>query len=285
VFLCYNFYVVPKILALKYWPLMLLTVLIVAIVGMSRYAENRKASATADTQPCSPQFSVSPNDADKSAKNTSNPNNSPSWVETFTWPEGVTAWALLFTLLVIAWQSTETRAAAQASKASIRLQEATMQQWVDAESLGCYIQTPPAGKRDFPFTVNLRFEAVNNTSYPFDIQKIVTKIGMWPYEWEVFVVETNVTLASQEKSRSKRYAFYVPTQSITEEQFRQGTVLTINGEVTFKNCLGRTQTGYFGGIYRCGQIDSKQEGIFQYLEALGIVPERTNEKENPQNPN
>jgi hypothetical protein len=146
--------------------------------------------------------------------------------------------------------------------------------------LGCYIQTPPAGQIDFPFIINLRFEAVNNTAYTFDIQKIVTKIGVLASEREIFTVETNVTLASQE-SRSKRYAFYVPTQFITEERFRQGTVVTINGEVTFKNCLGRTQTGYFGGLYRCGQINSKQEGIFRYLEALGIVPERTKEKDQP----
>jgi len=165
------------------------------------------------------------------------------------------------------------------------LQAAAMQQWIDVETLGCYIQTPPAGATDFPFTINLLFEAVNNTPYPLDIQKIVTKVGMWPYEWEVFTVETSVTLASQEKSRNKRYAFYVPTQSITKEAFKSGTVLTINGEITFRNRLGKAQNDYFGGVYRCGQIDSGQKGIFQYLEALGIVPERTNEKENPPNPN
>ena len=115
----------PKILALKYWPLALLTVLIVAIVCMSRYAEDRKASATADTQPGSPQLSVSPNDAGKGAKSTDKPDNSPSWVETFAWPEGVTAWALLLTLLIIAWQSTETRAAAQLADRAIESQKDT----------------------------------------------------------------------------------------------------------------------------------------------------------------
>lgn len=203
------------------------------------------------------------------------------WHKFVTWPEGIATWGLLLTLCAIVWQSCETRKSAKAALKSVKVQEAGMGQWVDVEPLGCYIQTPPAGKGDFPFTINLQFEAVNNTAYPFDIQKIVTKISMWPYEWEVFTVETSVTLASQEKSRSKRYAFYVPTQSITKEGFTRGTVLTINGEITFRNCLGRTKLDYFGGLYRCGQIDSKQKGIFQYLEALGMVPERTNEKENP----
>jgi hypothetical protein len=111
----------------KYWPLALLTVLIVAIVSMSRYAEDRKASATAYTQPSSPQISVSPNDAGKTAKNTDKLDNSPSWIETFAWPEGVTAWALLLTLLVIAWQSTETRAAAKATENAVEIADKSLE--------------------------------------------------------------------------------------------------------------------------------------------------------------
>lgn len=122
---------------------------------------------------------------------------------------------------------------------------------------------PRAGIRDFPFTVNLSFEAVNNTSHPLDILKIVTTIGMWAYEWEVFTIDTNITLAPQRDSPTKRYPFYVPTQSIAKEGIEKSTFLTINGEITFKNCLGKTQTDYFGGFYRC-------EGrTFQYLKALG----------------
>jgi hypothetical protein len=137
---------------------------------------------------------------------------------------------------------------------------------------------PRAGIRDFPFTVNLSFEAVNNTSHPLDILKIVTTIGMWAYEWEVFTIDTNITLAPQRDSPTKRYPFYVPTQSIAKEGIEKSTFLTINGEITFKNCLGKTQTDYFGGFYRC-------EGrTFQYLKALGLVPDRTEEHEHP-NPN
>jgi len=171
---------------------------------------------------------------------------------------------------------------ADAALGQIRIQESGMSQWVDVESLGCYIQEPPAGRaRDFPLTINLRFEAVNNTSHTFDIRKIVTKISMWPSEEEVFTVETNVTLAPDKESRSKRYPFYIPTQSITEEEFKQGTIVTINGEITFKSCLGKMQTDYFGGVYRCGQIDAGQQGIFSHLETLGIVPDRAEEKRHP----
>jgi len=210
----------------------------------------------------------------------------PDWWHVFlAWPEGVTAWLLLLTLLAISLQTWHTRKAADAALDSIHLQQAAMVQWIDVETLGCYIQEPPSWKRDSPFTINLRFEALNNTAYPFDIRKIVTKIGMWADDWEVFTVETNVTLAPQEKTRTARYAFYVPTQSITEEWFRSGTVVTVNGEITFKSCLGKMQTDYFGGLYRCGQIDGGQEGMFTYMESLGITPERREEHVQSPNPN
>ena len=94
----------------------------------------------------------------------------------------------------------------------------------------------------------------------------------------MFTIETNVTLAPQQDSPIKRYPFYVPTQSITKIEIENGTLVTINGEITFKNCLGKIQTDYFGGFYRC------EGDTFRYLKATGLVPERTEEKES-QNPN
>ena len=70
-----------KRLGSKYLPMILLVLSIVAILCLSRYAGGGMAS----------------------------------WVETFAWPNGVTVCALLLTLVVIAWQSTEARDAAKAS--------------------------------------------------------------------------------------------------------------------------------------------------------------------------
>ncbi len=78
-----------KRLALKYWPVAVLFTCIVTVLCMSRYAGLTEHPA--------------------------------SWVETFAWPNGVTAWALLLTLLAIAWQSAETRAAARATEESVTL--------------------------------------------------------------------------------------------------------------------------------------------------------------------
>lgn len=101
--------------------MILLLISIIVVLCMSRYAENRKAENLDNAQAGSPNVSISTLDADKGAKSTNKPKYPPSWVDTFAWPEGVTAWALFLTLLVIAWQSVETHAAAEATVASVEV--------------------------------------------------------------------------------------------------------------------------------------------------------------------
>jgi hypothetical protein len=108
-----------KRLTLKYWPMALLLVLIVAVLCMSRYAENRKANYQNNAEAVGPKASVTQNNLSKGIQSTNKPEHSQSWIDTFTWPEGATAWALFLTLLVIAWQSVETHAAAEATVASV----------------------------------------------------------------------------------------------------------------------------------------------------------------------
>jgi hypothetical protein len=108
-----------KQLALKYWPLALLLILIGAVLCMSRYTEKRKAEHYENAQTGSPKPQIAPNDAGNGSHKTYETQYPPSWIDTFTWPDGVTAWALLMTLVVIAWQSAETRAAANATAASV----------------------------------------------------------------------------------------------------------------------------------------------------------------------
>ena len=197
-------------------------------------------------------------------------------IEQVHWWTNSNVWLVIVgvvTACVIGWQSWETRKSAKAMRDSIGLQEAAMQQWVDVNPLSYEIKAASHGAGATPFTVHLSFEAVNNTSQPFDVLKIVTKIGTWANEWEVSTVEENVTLVPQNESRSKRYYFYASTERITEDWLRMGTDVTINGWVTFKNCLGKVQTDYFGGLYRC------KAGAFRYLRPLGVVPERTTESE------
>ncbi len=85
-----------KRLALKYWSVALLFICLVAVLCISRYAE----------------------DGGQGTKNTDHP---PSWIETFEWPDGVTAWALVMTLLVVTWQSAEMSATTKATEKSVAL--------------------------------------------------------------------------------------------------------------------------------------------------------------------
>ena len=97
---------------MKYSPIAVLAVLIVAILAMSRYAETRKDHHKENT--CHAEgAAVTPDKAGERAKETNEGKDSPDWIDTFAWPDGVTVWALLLTLFVIAWQSAETRDAAQ----------------------------------------------------------------------------------------------------------------------------------------------------------------------------
>jgi Na+-transporting methylmalonyl-CoA/oxaloacetate decarboxylase gamma subunit len=79
-----------KVLAVKYWSMLLLLVLVVAILGMSRYAETRKNHHRENASHVN-GIMVAPDKAAESAKETDKLEDSPSWIDTFTWPNGVTA--------------------------------------------------------------------------------------------------------------------------------------------------------------------------------------------------
>jgi hypothetical protein len=57
----------------------------------------------------------------------------PWWYELFTWPEGITTWAIIGTGFVIAWQSNETRKAARATEDGAKASLLSAQALVNAE--------------------------------------------------------------------------------------------------------------------------------------------------------
>ncbi|MDR5726885.1 MAG: hypothetical protein RB191_05400 [Terriglobia bacterium] len=105
---------------MKYLPMAILFILVVTILCMSRYAETSKENHQENASHIN-GITITPNQASESAKEADKAEDSPCWIDTFAWPEGATAWALLLTLFVIAWQSTETRDAAKAANAQIKM--------------------------------------------------------------------------------------------------------------------------------------------------------------------
>jgi hypothetical protein len=125
-----------KAVAMKYLPIAILFVLVVAILCMSRYAENRKENHQNNANHINPAATVAPDKTANGARPADQSEDSPSWIDTFAWPDGVTAWALFLTLFIIAWQSVETHAAADATKASVEAakgQAALIREQVDTQ--------------------------------------------------------------------------------------------------------------------------------------------------------
>jgi hypothetical protein len=97
-----------------------LAILAVLLLGTTIYVTIQDQHATEQTPQQTAQQPNSPTTFSKSDKqsqdNTQKPSrNLPSWHRLFTWPDGMTAWAILLTLWAVAWQSNETRKAAQAA--------------------------------------------------------------------------------------------------------------------------------------------------------------------------
>jgi hypothetical protein len=114
-FLGYNFSIMKR-----YWPLFAIAVMLATVVGMSQYADSSKhryEESTRQTK-ATPIAKCDDGYATNNAKDAYKP---PVWAKFVTWPESVGAWAVILTLLAIAWQSIETREAATAANRSIEI--------------------------------------------------------------------------------------------------------------------------------------------------------------------
>lgn len=102
-----------------------LAVLAAVILGLTVYVsvQNQRAAEQAVHQADQKPKAGAPSlGHEEPQENTKNPQrNPPGWYRFFTWPDGMTTWAILLTLWAIAWQSNETKKAAQASRDSVAL--------------------------------------------------------------------------------------------------------------------------------------------------------------------
>jgi hypothetical protein len=99
----------------------------------------------------------------------------PRWYRLFAWPDGITTWAVLLTLLAIAEQTHQTAKAAQATKASseamlksVELQSLAYKQWVDVTKWKtAFVRDEKNGKY-----LRIQFDIVNPTNFPLTISQI-----------------------------------------------------------------------------------------------------------------
>lgn len=97
-----------------------LTIVASVVLGLSIYVaiQSQRATERASQQAAQPSNSevasgTGNNQPQGSAKRPSR--NLPGWYGFFAWPDGMTTWAILLTLFAIAWQSNETKKAAEAA--------------------------------------------------------------------------------------------------------------------------------------------------------------------------
>jgi hypothetical protein len=103
---------------LKYWPLLLITGILAIIVGMSQYADSSRRRYE-ERAKLTKAVAVAKDDDGQAGNNADGSYKPPIWAKFVTFPEGVGAWAVILTLLAIAWQSIETRTAARATRAAV----------------------------------------------------------------------------------------------------------------------------------------------------------------------
>lgn len=169
------------------------------------------------------------------------------------------------TLNAIQRQASSMEEQAALMKMQLDIQGAGMQQWVDIEPIK--VDHPKDAAMKDPIEINLHFEATNNTPYPLTVEKVVTQLSFFASEWKVSTVEASVRLPPTRNGKSSAYAFYAPVLvNGGAKWLNHGAIVTVNGDVFFRDCMNREQVQYFGGLYRCTR------GEFVYLKPLGIVP-------------
>ncbi len=254
-----------KSLALKYWPFALNVIFVVAILGMSRYAVDGHQDHQKDGNlVIKPSTSVTPSDGGKGSEKAEESEHPPSWIETFTWPEGVTAWALLFTLLVITWQSTETRAAAQSAERQIALQSVAMRQWVNIEP----IKTVTSPNFIDSSEIALQFEVRNRTDYLITIKKIVAEVVHGAGPTRSFTVSCSVPVPPEKSSVDGGHPFYVNAFADRSTWTEIGAIFIVSGQVTYADCMDIERTQEFGDLFR-----GFGDGRLLKMKPSGLAPE------------
>src|ERR1700733_2998848 len=173
----------------------------------------------------------------------------PDWYAAIKRPEWLTVIVAVLALFVIAWQSWETRKAAQATRDGINLQEANFQQWVDVRNW----QVTPSKQDEF----EMAFDVVNSTDWPLTALHTYIRIG----HLESFR-RHDVLLAPKEAYTIK--GLYVAVSAELHMQYiSSSAMLPALIVVTYKNCLQRIATQE-----RTGLIHFSATGVGFQLEDL-----------------
>ncbi len=203
--------------------------------------------------------------------------NAPIWYGFLRWPYGTTAWAIILTLFAIADQSEQTKkaaaagqVAAEATRDSIRLQEALNRQWVEITGWRKEGFDPP-GTDPPRFTISA--EIRNPTQAPVTIRAVqIGMVGKLPIKYEF-----NTVLAP--RGDSLEITCYGTVEAIAREFYDAGNfILVVQVTVNFIDCFEKERPQPFRRACLIGPRDQFRSVPMPELPTIA-------EKHNPQNPN
>lgn len=179
-------------------------------------------------------------------------------------------------VLVLIWRQTKINwrqakinlRVARAAKISARLQEANLRQWVDMQAHGILVETTSKSDPPKEITISLRWKIINNTSLPFTLEKIDTKICR-DKDWEVFEMSEDDVVPPVKEGSRNFYPFFVPlklTKRQTQEFLTDGITLSIATRITYVDASGKRKEQMFGDFYECDFDKMK------IVEPLGKAP-------------
>ncbi len=222
---------------------------------MSRYA-NRKADHQENAEASGPKTVICPNNAGQGIQNVNKPEHYPSWVDTFAWPEGATAWALFLTLLVVGWQSTETRRSARATEKSVDLSAAANSQWIKLKLLDMYSEVEP-GQSDPPSVISLkcRWSILNPSTQPLTLHEVKVAIAR-DDAWHICEFDFDEVAPPGEDGRIVIVPIDLSAEE-TAEYFKEGVEYSIAIHAVFTGINGRRSHQDWGDLFyfHRGQVE------------------------------
>jgi hypothetical protein len=172
----------------------------------------------------------------------------------------------IFTLLAIKTQSD--------------LQAAALRQWIEVQITGSETDKDLTafGNLVKDAQVRVRFKAINETSFPLTIVKIVTKVSYRRVEgrlqWEVFEVKERAIIPPSKAAKESSHPFFVfldLDESAVRAYVDQTMIVSVNGVISFENAAGNIEEQSFGKFTRIGLF-------IQELRFQGTEPSKVEQK-------
>ena len=207
---------------------------------------------------------------------------SPGWYGIFRWPNGTTTWAIILTLMVMAEQTKHTKRAVEASRGSIRLQEAALEQWVIPKNWRSSLveegDSPCYSDMTQRIQIRIRVDLVNGSDYPLTLSdsSLTLTINIngkvLPTRWQA---PKNYPLHPDEPLTIDIPMDISPSQLDDFEKL--SVLIMVEGAFEHVGVLGKKQTDPLHGMLFCGRRGTRFDRE---------IPSRTQDyRDNGQNPN